>query len=187
MSAEEAPRALILLAEGAEEMEVVITVDVLRRARVDAFLAGVDGPDCVVCSRGVVLVPDGALVDAVGPWDVVVLPGGGEGTRRLALSSAVGELLAAHAGTVAAICAAPSALARHQIGRGAAMTCHPAVSDVVAAHARLVDAPLVEDGRFVTSRGPGTAFEFALALVRRLCGAAAADAVRGPMCFADGA
>jgi protein DJ-1 len=51
-------RALVFLASGAEEMETVITVDVLRRAGIDVILAGVDGVDPVICSRNVKVVPD---------------------------------------------------------------------------------------------------------------------------------
>jgi protein DJ-1 len=87
---------------------------------------------------------------------------------------------------VAAICAAPSALAAHGIGAGAQMTCHPSVREVVAKHARHRDARVVEDGALVTSQGPGTAFEFALALAARLVSPARAKEVAGPMLLAAG-
>ncbi|MBK8978009.1 MAG: DJ-1/PfpI family protein [Planctomycetes bacterium] len=181
-------RVLVLLADGTEEMEFTIVVDVLRRAGVDVVVAGLDGPQAVTCSRGVKIVPDTALADVRGSFRVIVLPGGGDAARRFRESAALGELLRAQvtAGReLAAICAAPSALAAHGVGAGARLTCHPAVRDAVAAHGRYVaDAPVVEDGQLVTSRGPGTAFEFAFALVRRLGGDAAVERVRKPMEFA---
>ncbi len=188
-----APRALVLLADGAEEMEVTIAVDVLRRAEVDVVLAGVDGAGAVTCSRGVRLLPDAALsaVDgaADGAFDVVVLPGGVGGTDRLCASGAVGAVLAAHEGAgrdIAAICAAARALVVHGVGAGRALTSHPSVRAEVAGHGAYDDAArVVEDGPLITSRGPGTAFEFALALVARLRGTDVAAAVRAPMLLGE--
>lgn len=178
------PTALVLLAEGAEEMETTITVDVLRRAEVATTVAGVEGRDAVRCSRAVRLVPDVGVDEVRGGFDVLALPGGRGGAERLAASPTVGELLRGQwrAGRlVAAICAAPSALVEHGIAPGAAMTCHPSVHEVVAAHGQHRDEPVVEDGPLITSQGPGTAFEFALAVVARLRGPEAANALRGPM------
>ena len=73
-----APKALVLLAAGAEEMEVVITVDVLRRGGVTTVIGGLSGFSLVECSRGVKLFPDALLDDALkmGPFDIVIIPGG---------------------------------------------------------------------------------------------------------------
>ena len=72
-----ARKALVILATGAEEMETVISVDVMRRAKIDVTLAGLDSDQTVTCSRGVKIVPDKSLDEAAkeGPYDVVVLPG----------------------------------------------------------------------------------------------------------------
>ncbi len=181
------PRVLVLLAAGAEEMEVTITVDVLRRAGVEVLLAGVDGAAPVTCSRGVRLVPDVALAQARGPYDLVVLPGGMAGAERLSASADVGAILAAQQAArrpIAAICAAPLALVAHGVHAGKAFTSHPSVRDRVAAFGRYREDAVVTDGDLITSRGPGTAFAFALALVARLCGADAAAAVRAPLLLA---
>jgi protein DJ-1 len=178
------PRALVVLAEGAEEMEATITVDVLRRAGVEVVLAGLDGPDAVRCSRKVRIVPDAALSAAGDDFDVLVLPGGADGARRLAESPEVGRLLREReqrGALVAAICAAPMALARHGAFAGRRMTSHPSVTEIVAAHGQASEETVVDDGSLVTSRGPGTAFAFALHLVARLCGEAKAREVREPM------
>ena len=178
------PRALVILAEGAEEMEATIAVDVLRRAEVEVLLAGLDGAEPVRCSRGLRVLPDSALSEVRGAFDAIVLPGGKGGAERLAGSAAVGDLLRAQVAAgrlVAAICAAPIALHAHGVFAGSRMTCHPSVNDVVAAHGRLVESPVVVDGQLLTSQGPGTAFLFALALVERLRGAETAAKVRGPM------
>jgi protein DJ-1 len=180
-------RVLVVLAPGAEEMETVIVVDVLRRGELEVVLAGLDGEEPVTCSRGVTIVPDVALAQARGPFDAIVLPGGAEGARRLAASPLVARLLReqeAAQRTIGAICAAPSALARHDLGKGRRMTSHPSVREAVAAHARYEEQEVVEDGPYVTSRGPGTALAFALALVGRLTSRAQADALRAPMMLA---
>jgi protein DJ-1 len=178
------PRALVLLARGAEEMEVTIIVDVLRRGGIEVTLAGIAGPDPVTCSRGVRLVPDRDLASVEGDFDVIVLPGGLDGTHELADSVRVGELLKSQveAGLpVAAICASPLALARHGIAAGLPMTCHPSVADVVGAHGVLTEGRVVDTPGLITSQGPGTAFEFALALVARLVDAETAASLPGPM------
>lgn len=178
------PRVLLLLAEGAEEMEVTITVDVLRRGGIDVVVAGVDGSGAVTCSRGVRILPDVALAAAGGAFDLVVLPGGAGGTERLSASTEVGCVLREQerAGRcIAAICAAPAALARHGVGAGRTMTSHPSVRAIVAAHGRYSEDTVVEDGELITSRGPGTAFAFALRIVARLRGEAQVDAVAAPM------
>ena len=181
---EEARRALVLLAAGAEEIEVTVTVDVLRRAGVEVLLAGVDGPAAVSCSRGVVLTPDAALEDVHGTFDVVVLPGGLGGTDRLCAAAAVGRVLKEHVAAgrlIAAICAAPLALVHHGVCGGSALTSHPSVRDGVEAHGDYREDRVVEDGDLITSRGPGTAFEFALAIAARLSGQDKAHEVAGPL------
>ena len=115
-----AKKALVILSPGAEEMETVISVDVLRRAKIAVTLAGIESSAPVTCSRDVRIVPDASLEEAAsqGPYDVVVLPGGLGGSKRLAESQKVKEVLAAQekAGRlVAAVCAAPSALLAHGI------------------------------------------------------------------------
>lgn len=183
-SESKSPRALVLLAEGAEEMEATIAVDVLRRAEIDVTLAGLDGDGAVQCSRGLRVLPDTSLAEVEGPFDVIVLPGGKGGAERLAGSAAVGEVLRAQveAGrAVAAICAAPIALRTHGVFEGSRMTCHPSVNEVVGGHGRLTPGAVVIDGQLITSQGPGTAFLFALAIVERLRGADVAEKVRGPM------
>lgn len=115
-------RALVILSPGAEEMETVISVDVLRRAKISVTLAGIDSSEPVTCSRDIRILPDVSLDEAAtrGPYDVVILPGGLEGSKRLAESGKVKEVLEAQekAGQlVAAVCAAPSALLAHGIAK----------------------------------------------------------------------
>jgi len=179
--------AMLLLVEGAEEMEAVITIDVLRRAGVAVTVAGVDGDATVKCSRGVFIKPDLSLKDALksAPYDAVIMPGGLGGAENLAKSEQVGAVLkeqAAGGRLVAAICAAPIALAAHGIYTGRAATSYPNddIKAKLSGYSYREDRVVV-DGPLVTSRGPGTAFEFGLALVRELLGPEAAQKTGDPL------
>ncbi|XP_073965129.1 protein dj-1beta-like [Choristoneura fumiferana] len=180
--------ALVILAQGAEEMETIITVDMLRRAGVTVILAGLDGCTPVLCSRQVTLVPDQSLADALAnkpEYDAVILPGGLEGSERLSKSSVVGTLLKEHekAGKiVAAICAAPTAFVAHGIGRGKKVTSYPTTKDHITGDYTYVEGErVVVDDNVVTSRGPGTAYWFGLSLIQLLAGKEKADAVEKGM------
>ncbi|MEM7135256.1 MAG: DJ-1 family glyoxalase III [Myxococcota bacterium] len=180
------PTALVLVAQGTEEMEAVITIDVLRRGGIDVTVAGLDGAVPTRCSRSVVIVPDVSVDDIDGDYDVIVLPGGAEGAKRLAGSKRVGELLKAQEKSdrwVAAICAAPVALHTHQVFEGRRMTSHPSVKPTLDEWATYSQSSVVQDGNLVTSRGPGTAFAFALRLVGILTDAETMAEVRAPMMF----
>lgn len=174
------PRVLVILAEGAEEAEAVVIVDILRRAGIDTVLAGLDGDGPVLCSRKIRIVTEVALSAVTGRFDAIVLPGGAEGARRLASSEAVGERLrsaVSEGQIVGAICAAPLALHAHHVFAGKSMTCHPSVASRIAMYGNLVQQPVVEDGNLVTSQGLGTAFLFGLMLVRKIMGDVRASAV----------
>lgn len=178
------PRALVILAEGAEESEAVIIVDLLRRGGIETVLAGLNGDGPVLLSRKVRVIPDAALASVTGNFDVLILPGGAEGARRLATSELVGERLktfSREGRLVAAVCAAPLALQAHQVFAGRAMTCHPSVASRIAMFGKLDQrSSVVEDGNLITSQGPGTSFLFALTIVRRVMGETrAAEVERG--------
>lgn len=90
-----AKRVLVPVGNGSEEMEAVITIDVLRRAGAEVVVASVEGSLEVVCSRGVRLVADALIGAAVrsGPYDLVALPGGMPGAERLRDSGPLRELV----------------------------------------------------------------------------------------------
>ncbi len=173
-------KALMLLADGVEEMEAVIVADVLRRAGVEVTLASVGGTCEITASRGVRLVAD-TLLQAVQPerFDALVIPGGANGVNRLKADPRVLDLVrgwtAAHK-PVAAVCAGPLVLQAAGVLNGTRVTSHPSVRQQLAGIA-VCDERVVEDGLFITSQGPGTSMEFALALACRLVGAGTARAV----------
>ena len=178
--------ALVPLAHGVEEMEAVIVIDVLRRAQWAVTVAGVD-TGVVTASRGVKLVPDAAW-DAIDPasFDVLMIPGGAGGVDRLLSDPRVLKAVRAFhkAGKpIGAVCAGPLVLQAAGLLEGRKATCHPGVADKLTATQRLSDRVVV-DGRLITSQGPGTSFEFALAMVRLVDGAAKAEALAQGMVLA---
>ncbi|XP_017068927.1 protein DJ-1alpha [Drosophila eugracilis] len=175
-STKEGKTALIILAPGAEEMEFTISADVLRRGKIDVTIAGLDNCEPVKCSRSVVIVPDTSLEQAVNQktYDVIVLPGGLAGNKALMNSTAVGDLLRCQdskGALIAAICAAPTALAKHGIGKGKSITSHPDLkTQLMKDYCYIDDKTVVQDGNLITSRGPGTTFDFALKVIEQLVG-----------------
>ena len=165
---------LIPLAQGCEEIEAVTVIDILRRAGIDVVSAGLDAQP-VRASRGVVLQPDTTLDAALGrDYDMIVLPGGQPGTNNLRADARILDLvkrMAQQNKYVAAICAAPSVLAAAGLLDGKRATSFPGALDVFP-QVQQQHAAVVEDGRLVTSRGPGTAMDFALLLVEQLLGRA---------------
>ncbi len=158
---------LIPLADGVEEMEAVIVIDVLRRAEWNVVTAGFyDG--AVTASRGVRLLPD-VLWSELDPeeFEMIVIPGGADGVRRLRENKAVMETVKffqRRERWISAICAGPLLLESAGILRGRRVTAHPAVIAELKT-AIVEEEAVVRDGRIITGRGPGAAMLFALTLV----------------------
>jgi 4-methyl-5(b-hydroxyethyl)-thiazole monophosphate biosynthesis len=174
---------LVPLAQGCEELEAVTIIDLLRRADVTVVVAGLQaGP--ITASRGVVLMPETTL-DEVSDQDfaMVVLPGGLGGAQRLEADQRIAALLrrmAEQGRYVAAICAAPRVLASAGLLRDREATAYPGILDD-RTDVRLSSTAVVRDGTFITSRGPGTAMDFALALIEILCGRAKREEVESAL------
>jgi 4-methyl-5(b-hydroxyethyl)-thiazole monophosphate biosynthesis len=165
-------RICIPLAEGFEEIEAVTLIDVLRRAGHTVTTCSLGGSE-VTGAHGVVMRADSTVDRALAAdWDMVVLPGGMPGATNLRDDARVGKLLerTARAGAyVGAICAAPIALGRFGLLQGKKATSYPGFGEQLAG-ATYEEDRVVCDETVLTSRGPGTAMEFALALVEKLSG-----------------
>jgi 4-methyl-5(b-hydroxyethyl)-thiazole monophosphate biosynthesis len=169
--------ACVLLADGFEEIEAITVVDVLRRAGVTCTLVGV-GTTTPTGSHHISVRADveiGALADDA-DWDVLVLPGGMPGALHLRDDARVQALVRRQherGGRLAAICAAPLALAQAGVLEGKRVTSYPGFAGQLGP-VQYVETAVVVDGNIVTSRAAGTAMEFALALVECLRGREAA-------------
>ena len=178
-------RVLIPLAQGCEELEAVTVIDLLRRAGIEVVTAGLDA-NPVRAARGTVLMPDTTLDAALGSdFDMIVLPGGLPGADHLRDDPRIIELLRRmHAADryTAAICAAPRVLARAGLLDNRRATSYPGSLDVGDIPGiDYVEEAVVTDDKVVTSRGPGTAMDFALELIELLAGPAKRDEVEAPL------
>jgi 4-methyl-5(b-hydroxyethyl)-thiazole monophosphate biosynthesis len=175
---------LVPLAQGCEELEAVTIIDLLRRAGITVVTAGLDDKP-VKASRGVVLIPDTTLGAALEQhYDMVVLPGGLPGADHLNNDMRIREIVKKTNDAkrlVAAICAAPKVFASMGMLIGRRVTAYPGVLDNMNVPGmRITGEPVTVDGGIITSRGPGTAMDFALTLVEKLLGAEKrADVERG--------
>ena len=168
------PRVLVPLAQGCEELEAITIIDLLRRAGIEVTSAGLDAGS-VTASRGVTLIPDTDLESALeSDYDMIVLPGGLPGADHLNKDERIKSVLkkmSDHDKYIAAICAAPKVLANVGVLAGKTATSYPGFLDGLGlSDTTLSDEAVVRDGKVITSRGPGTAMDFALELIEVLSG-----------------
>ena len=178
-------KVLVPIADGSEEIEAVCIIDVLRRAGAEVTVASVEKDLQITASRGVRIVADARIDECADEsFDLIALPGGMPGAERLRDSKALAALLRRQKNDekpYAAICAAPAvALEPHGLLEGRKATAHPGFVDQLQ-DSSAAESRVVADGIVVTSRAPGTAIEFALALVVLLFGKEKAEEVAGPM------
>lgn len=179
-------QALVPLAQGCEELEAVTIIDLLVRAKIDVVTASLDANRLICCSRGVVIQAQMELEQALKQsYDLVVLPGGLPGADCLAEDSRVLSLLrrsVEQGHLVAAICAAPKVLKKAGLLDGLDATSYPGVLDQSPAKGmRYSNQAVVDAGSVITSRGPGTAMDFALHLIERLKGVAVRQEVESSL------
>ena len=174
---------LTILADGFEEIEAVIPIDILRRAGISVVVAGLNEMT-VRGSHGLSVQTDFCLDDFRGNVDGIVLPGG-PGHKRLLESVPVitrVQDLFRKGLLCAAICAGPTVLGKAGILQGKNATCFPGHESQLTG-ATFVEAQVVVDGNVITSRGAGTAFPFALALTRYLTDSATAEMVASKILY----
>lgn len=173
-------QALIVMADGFEDIEAVAPIDVLTRAGVKVTIAGLEKGQ-IKAAYGTTIVPDIDVDSVDGTYDVIIFPGGRKNAESLAKHPKVIELARHHfkvGKIVAAICAAPS----HVLAEAAGLlvdkraTGDPGFNDRLAAAGAIVtNEQVTVDGNFVTAMGPGAAMLFALMLTEKIAGKAVAD------------
>lgn len=181
-------KILVPVGNGTEELEAICIVDVLKRAGADVTIASVN-EEIVKGSQGTRFFSDALIDDCVDKtYDLIVLPGGIPGVNNLRDSETLIKLLKKHVAenkTYAAICAAPSVvLEHHGFLKGKKATCHPGFVEHLS-NKESVKSKVVVDGNLITSRGAGTALEFALTLVEILFGAEKRQNVSGGLALLD--
>ena len=165
------PKALIILAEGFEEIEAITPVDILRRAGIDITIAGLKGTS-IRGSRQITVIADKELEGTETDYDAVILPGGGHGAKNLAQSERVNTIIKTmnnNGKIIAAICASPAVvLAPAGILDNKFATCYPGEEENFSSYTTFKEENVVVDGNIITSRAPGTALEFSLTIVEKL-------------------
>ena len=181
-------KALVPIASGSEEIEVVTIIDILRRAGVEVTIAtcNLSSGMEITAAQGTKIVAETSIDNCMNTeWDLIAVPGGVEGSNALAESESLTQLLQRQVTKgkfYAAICAAPAlVLGSKGLLDNKTATCHPYFYQVIKAKEVDTESRVVVDGNCITSQGPGTAIEFALELVEQLCGIVKREEVASPL------
>ncbi|KAH9722917.1 protein DJ-1 [Citrus sinensis] len=168
------PQILVPIANGSEEMEAVMIIDILRRAKANVVVASVEDKLEILASRQIKLVAD-VLIDEAAKlsYDLIVLPGGLGGAQAFANSEKLVNMLKKQKESnrpYGAICASPAlVLEPHGLLKGKKATAFPAMCNKLSDQSE-IENRVVVDGNLITSRGPGISMEFALAIVEKFFG-----------------
>jgi len=184
-----AKKAIVLLADGFEDVEAITPIDYLRRAGIEVTIVSIS-ENLTVTSRwgGIKIIANTTLTELIKrgeELDAVILPGGMPGASNLAASKETGSLLknmAAAGKLVCAICASPViVLAPLGLISGKKFTCYPGMEKEVSpdycVNSKWSDDRVVVDGNIITSRSAGTAGEFAIAIIEKLVDKSTAEEI----------
>jgi len=177
------PRVLVPIATGFEEIEAVCIIDVMRRGGIEVIMGSLDDNLLVKGAHGIAVQADRPIAGlSADDLDMIVLPGGWDGTKALMHDLAVQSLLKimdAKGKNIGAICAAPLALYTAGVLKEG-YTCYPGIEEQIDLAGFSGDKKgVVQSGNVMTSRGPGTAICFGLAIVKKLVGDKAYEGLRG--------
>lgn len=176
------PRVLVPIATGFEEIEAICVIDVMRRAGIEVIMGSLDEMLWIKGAHGIMVQADRSIAGLVADdLDMIVLPGGWGGTNALAQDEYVQSLLKemdAKGKNIGAICAAPFALYTAGVLKEG-YTCYPSVEEQIKLDGYQGDkSAVVQSSNVMTSRGPGTAICFGLAIVKKLVGDKAYEGLR---------
>lgn len=165
-------KVYVFLAEGFEESEAVVPIDLMRRARLEVVTVSVTEDPVVVSSHGIPVTADTTISELTDLADAIFLPGGLKGTNNLKASEAVAAKILAHkeAGKyLSAICAAPTVYGLMGLLEGKKATCYPGKeAELLGAEWTGAVQTVTVDGQFITSRGMGTSIDFGLKMIELL-------------------
>lgn len=177
----------LFLADGFEEIEALTQVDYLRRAGIEIKTLGI-GKEYITGTRGIVVKSDMSVDDAeITDVDMLILPGGLGGVDGISNSTkAISMIKEAYSKNlyIAAICAAPTILAKLEMLEGKKCICYPSMTDDLVAGGGIVmkDSAVVRDGKIITAKAAGASEEFSFEIIRTLKDNACAEAVRESIC-----
>lgn len=175
-------KVLVPIAEGSEEIEFTIIVDVLRRSGIRVTTASISKDKVLTASRGVKIEADAMFSDIqADDFDMILLPGGGPGTDAFKSCTPLLDKLKSFAQQekwLGAICAAPTVFGKLGLLDGKKATCYPGLEKELGNCEYSADKPVVVDGHIITSRGPGTAFDFALTVIEQTVSKETAEEVK---------
>ena len=178
---------VVFLANGCEEVEALTQIDVLRRGGVDVKGVSITADKTVTGAHGIEFMADCTIYDIdFDTVDMVVLPGGLEGRNNLMNSREVVAVCKKFNETgklVAAICASPSVLGENGILEGKRAVCYPGFEGQCKGAEIAEGENVVRDGNIITSRGPATAMEFGIELLRAAAGDKTAEDVAAGLLF----
>ena len=179
-------KVYVILADGFEEIEALIPVDILRRGGVETIMVSIKRDKIVISAHEIPVLADMVLEQIkVEPDDMLVLPGGSKGVANLKASELFMKLLKQHQtqkGWIAAICAGPTIPGKLGYYEGLKATCYPGCEDDLIG-ANILEDPVVVDQNFITSRAPGTSFEFAYAILKILKGHDITEEIKKAMIY----
>ncbi|TIA91943.1 hypothetical protein E3P99_00858 [Wallemia hederae] len=184
-------KAIVFITNGTEEMEFTITYDSLVRAGFEVISVGVDIESIATCTRGVKITPDTLLTslsdDDLRSYNIIVVPGGGPGANTLKSNSRIQDIFRhnfkANDRILGTICAGSLIIQSAGIAAGQPITSHPSVKDQLATQYAYSEEKVVVTDNLVSSRGPGTAFDFVLTLIELAAGKDKRQEVAAPMIF----
>ncbi|PUZ51855.1 hypothetical protein GQ55_6G224200 [Panicum hallii var. hallii] len=180
------PHVLIPIANGSEEMEIIILVDILRRANINVVLASVEKSPNIVGSQRMKIVADKSITSASdSKYDLIILPGGTAGVERLHRSRILKKLLKEQkqAGRMyGGVCSSLKVLQLQGLLEDKIVTAHPAVANELTC--KIIDqSNIVIDGNLITGKGIGTVVDFALGIIRKFFGHGRAKSVANGIVF----
>lgn len=176
----------LFIADGFEEIEALTTLDILRRCGLEVATVSITGTRLIRGAHGIPVMVDtvfrkGELERTQG----LILPGGMPGAKNLSLHEGLRKLLVSQCAQhtlVAAICAAPTVLGKHNLLNERRATCYPGMETELRG-AEVVDEMLVEDGNLITAKGPAASVEFAFAIAARFVDSSTIAQVKSSMLF----
>lgn len=177
----------VFLAEGFEEIEAVTPIDILRRGGVEVRTCSISDSKVVTGAHGIPFTADTILADLSDEEEVILLPGGMPGTLHLKACDVLCSRIREHrakGGILAAICAAPTVFGELGLLENESATCYPGMEDGLFCKT-VSNEKSVLSGKILTSRGAGTAADFAFSLLTLLKGKEIADQLARAMCYEE--